>query len=173
MCKRLLCYLISLVMFALLSACSDEPQSKDVQKEPVQNNFKSTSSSTVAESIGYESHLPFKLLDISEQMYGDVNAIAVKFSQPLKSEQLFTSLIKIQPHLPDPVLTKDGRTLFFTGIKPEKSYQIVVDQQILANQGQWLPEASEKTLKTRAMPATVNFEVNGAVMVPGKVDALP
>ncbi|WP_028302005.1 alpha-2-macroglobulin family protein [Oceanospirillum beijerinckii] len=173
MCKRLLCYLISLVMFALLSACSDEPQSKDVQKEPVQNNFKSTSSSTVAESIGYESHLPFKLLDISEQMYGDVNAIAVKFSQPLKSEQLFTSLIKIQPHLPDPVLSKDGRTLFFTGIEPEKSYQIVVDQQILANQGQWLPEASEKTLKTRAMPATVNFEVNGAVMVPGKVDALP
>ena len=173
MCRRLSCYLISFMMFVLVSACSDEPQPKEVKKEQVQNNITSTSSSIAVESVSYENHLPFKLLDISEQMYGDVNAIAVKFSQPLKPGQEFANLIQTQPQLSDPVLSKDARTLFFTGIESEQNYQIAVNQQILATQGQWLPEASEKTLKTRAMPATVNFEVNGAVMVPGKVDALP
>ncbi|MBB1488559.1 MG2 domain-containing protein [Oceanospirillum sediminis] len=175
MFRRFTYYLISLIALIMLSACSEEPQAvKKIETEASGITTTETENDdSVPATSAYESKLPFKLQDISEQMFGDINAIALKFSQPLKSDQAFSTLVHTQPLLPDPVLSNDGRTLYLTGIEPEQSYQVRVEHQILGIQGQWLPESTEKTIKTRAMNAALSFEVDGAVMVPGKVDALP
>lgn len=156
----------------LLSGCSDETDK--VSKHNMQPS--QTSPPAAAKNLPPSraaTDQPLALLDISEREYGDINAIALLFNNPLKENQHFSALVQVKPALAEPVLSEDGRSLYFTGIEPAKEYSLEVQPGIKSSDGSQLDESHSKILKTRDLPSVVSFEVDGAVMVPGKVNALP
>ncbi len=132
-----------------------------------------TPSGAVAKAHTSDSAEHLGVLDISEREYGDSNAIAVLFNEKINPDQNFSRFIQTQPELAKPVLSEDSKTLYFTGITPQTDYQIVVSTEVESISGKTLNKAYQKYLKTRELPASVAFEVDGAVMIPGRVTSLP
>lgn len=155
-----------------ITACFDESDdnkssSNHSQQQPANINdaVPAATSQVLAEKL--------QLLDISEREYGDINAIALLFNQPIDPDQPFTKEITIVPELSNPVLSKNGKMLYFTGIEPRTDYSIEVSAQIKTVDGKSLTKAVTKKIKTRDLPAMASFEVDGAVMIPGKTEDLP
>ena len=147
----------------LLSGCSEEESSLSG----------SDRSATPTKVSAENNQQALDILDISEREFGDLNAIALLFNTPLKTDQTFSSYISVEPVLPSPVLSEDGRTLYFTGINPVVEYQVEVLPGLEAVNGSSSITKHVKKVTTRALPSLVSFETDGAVMIPGKVDALP
>ena len=82
--------------------------------------------------------------DISEREYGKVNALAITFSIPVEPDQNFTRYIQITPSLTEPVLSKDGRKLYYTGIEPDVAYSLNIDRGIKAINGKVLQKEFKK-----------------------------
>ncbi|MEM5536987.1 MG2 domain-containing protein [Neptuniibacter pectenicola] len=170
------CYKImglGLLITLLLTGCSDDPDER--QKNHV-NSTTSPQVSTVApegNNTSVKGNMqPLDVLDISEREFGDVNAISLLFNTPIQPDQAFKSFIKIEPELGKPVLSKDGRTLYFTGISPVTEYTVSVEPGLAAENKTTLTYGLSETVKTRALPRLVSFETDGVVMIPGKVDSL-
>lgn len=157
----------ALILFLLVSiGCSDEsPTVQEPQTTTVQPDNSVTPGSA-------QKTDPLNVLDISEREYGDINAIAVLLNVPLQPDQPFDKLISIEPQLPTPVLSEDGRTLYLTGIEPLQEYNIQVSSNLEAANGTKLGDVIQKQVKTRDLPELVSFEADGIVMIPGKVDSL-
>lgn len=157
--KHRLCFLG--ICAALLFGCngeSNQPHPSEQVSSPAQSEIEKS---------------PLKVLDLSEREYGDLNAIAIRFNMPINPDQDFSRCIHTEPQLPAPVLSEDGKLLYFTGIAPEQEYSVSIDTGVVANSGKKLLTAIKKTLKTRALASAVSFEQQGLVMVPDQVEALP
>ncbi|MDO6513435.1 alpha-2-macroglobulin [Neptuniibacter sp. 2_MG-2023] len=160
-----------LLMALFLAGCSEDPNdSKGIAESasaPESISVQSNTQTTVQKNTQ-----KLTVLDISEREFGDVNAISLLFNTPIKPDQAFTSFIKIEPELGKPVLSKDGRTLYFTGISPVTEYDIHVASGLVAENGTRISKGLSTTVKTRALSSLVSFETDGVVMIPGKVDSL-
>ncbi|EAR60441.1 alpha-2-macroglobulin family protein [Neptuniibacter caesariensis] len=152
-----------LLLTALLFGCGDDTETAKTDPIP----------SEQSSSLNTAANTDLAVLDISEREFGNLNAIAVLFNTPVDSDQRFSKYINVEPELPAPVLSEDGKTLYFTGITPQSEYQVAVSEGLQSANGKALQSAIEKTVKTRALPASIAFEVDGAVMIPGRVSSLP
>lgn len=151
-----------LLSVALISGCSDE---EAVVTDSDKAHVIQQSSQTV-------NSQKLDILDISEREYGDINSIALLFNTPLETDQSFDAYISVDPTLSNPILSQDGRTLHFTGVKPVVDYEITLRAGIKAVNGTIYDGSQSKKLKSRALPSVVSFKEDGAIMIPGKVDAL-
>ena len=147
-----------LILFLIVSGCSEDGSDTDKSANNIPENSQET---------------PFGLLDVSEREYGDINAIALLFNHPLKERQRFSKFINVEPLLAEPVLSQDARTLYFTGVKPDQEYRLSLTKGLQSGTGEEIESASEHKLKSRQLYPIVGFEVDGAVLIPGKVTSIP
>jgi len=161
--------LLMVFLSGLLMGCGDDnnEQAKETPKSPVENSAIKASS-----TIDYSS-MKLALLDVSEREYGDVNTLALLFNAPLNPDQKFMSHLNVAPPLGDPVLSTDGRTLHFTATVPEQKYTLSVNSGLTAMNATTLNIQETFSVTTRALPATVSFEVDGTVIAPGSDGGLP
>ncbi len=179
--KRYLSFL--LLMTAMLAGCNqstpDAENSADKNGQSIVSESGAKSDTDNKSMSGSEArqvndkNVDLRIQDISEREFGKINALAVLFSAPLEPNQDFLRYIHLTPSLGEPVLSEDGRKLYFTGLEPEVSYTIDIGKGIKGIHGKTLSSGEQKELQARAMSPTVSFETEGAVMMPGETEALP
>lgn len=163
---------MTLLSTLVMAGCSDSDNA--VQHSGNNGDRSSISTSKVAETLASNANeLSVSILDISEREFGDLNAISLLFNTPIKPDQPFKKYIKVEPQLGEPILSEDGKSLYFTGIEPATQYQLDLGPGLEADNGSVIETGVSTEIKTRSLPSLVSFESDGLVMVPGKVDSLP
>ena len=162
--------LFTIFLSGLLTGCSPGSDEQAVEKSTQTSTQQKNTQTT--QPVDY-SNITLTVQDISEREYGKSNALAITFSTPIQPDQNFQRTIQVSPALAEPVLSKDGRRLYYTNIEPGVEYSVDVSTGIRATNGASLQQASKKTVTAREMAPVVSFESEGMVMVPGHTESLP
>ena len=167
-------YIIFAFLVAVLIGCDDATEKKsNVTSGKVVVGAAAEISKSVPISPTDYSDVQLGLLDVSEREFGDVNSLALLFNAPLDPDQKFLSFISVDPPAGEPVLSNDGRTLNFTPVTPESAYRVSLSPGLKARNKTTLKTQGYYEITTRASPANVSFEVDGAVITPGDDLGLP
>ncbi len=162
--------LFILFLTGLLTGCSQEHEESATGQGKSQEAQQAQEHASPAKS---DNNMALTVQDISEREYGKVNALAIAFSTPIAPDQNFAHYIRVSPSLTEPVLGKDGRRLYYTGIEPDVAYTLNIDRGIKAANGKVLQQEFKKTITARAISPVVSFDSEGMVMVPGHTESLP
>ena len=119
----------------------------------------------------------FRILEISERTFENSPAIAILFSDKLKSNKRYDNQIRISDKkkmLKSAwVLSDDSRTLYYPYLTPKTKYSVTVSEDILSAEGIALGKRVSRTIKTRAMPSVVSFKGEGLLLPAKMTSGLP
>ncbi len=112
---------------------------------------------------------PLAVLDVSTRTFDDAPAIAVVFSEPLSKERRYEHLLLVEDKRSELVngawvLSKNQRTLYFTGVEPATTYNVWVRSGLRAESGAKLEAAVQKHVTLRALEPSAGFASRGAVL---------
>jgi len=173
--QRLLLIFLSVL---ILSACEDKTlDKKQVSPQTSQIITQDIKPTPIAVLQDY-SQTNFEVLDFAQRDYKGVSSLAVVLSVPLDTSvdiQSFFVLERKDGKKVDGawILSEDGKEVFFKNIKAEKDYLLTIYNNLPAINTKTLTEVYKKTIKTKAIDASVSFAHNGGILPLSQSKGLP
>jgi len=130
-----------------------------------------------------QNQSPLWITGLDETLVQGQPALALKFSAPLDAFRSYKSWITVrevkknglpgnEPRL-NTVLSEDGYSLYFTGVKPQKKYRVVVKPGITAKNGQQLKTIERADRIIKQLSAAASFSGKGKIIPAGTDAGLP
>lgn len=118
------------------------------------------------------------VLDVSERSYDGGNALSVTLSIPLDPSRNFDGYFVLSEEGVgvvdgDPVISANGKIVYFPFTKPSTTYQLTVYKGLKGIAGKPLQTHKRKKVKTREILATYNFASKGAFLSLKQHSGLP
>ena len=109
------------------------------------------------------ANIPLRVIAVHEQQLQAINVIEVKLSTPI-SDRNISSSIHIEPSAGEPVLSPNGMSVQYRDVAPDQKYQYHIDTTLRALNGSRLSEEHRGEFTSQPLPASVRFDVNGAIV---------
>lgn len=168
--------ILSLLVTAMLSGCSDEPAND--ASEAAATSSAAGAPHTDRVSRNALRPLVLRVQDISIQSWQGQQAAAVTLSTPVALDRPFDAWLMIETETGELleggwVADKRGKVLYFTGLEPEHRYRVRVRPGLRATNGSVLANQSSVVVETPALKSALGFAGRGNLLAHRLRQGLP
>ncbi len=164
------------LMMIMFSGCSDATDNAEIEKDTDLSSAVETVKQADNRKNGYSQQL--SIVSIDEQLYAGQPAIKVTFSEMLDPLISYNAWINISDEKGRKInggwiLSEDEKSLYFTNIRPRKTYEIMVSAGLKGQRPYKLMQSKQEKLTSRNLDPVVGFSGRGMIIPAGKATGLP